>query len=74
MRARDRLYQLFSKVAHRYPIIWVFGVWQELNWRWWEELKVEFRSLMREMQTETPTKEELKFYALSPAEDCNARF
>ena len=66
--ARDFLDHLHEMQPHRYPRVWVCDVWEELWWRWWEELKAELRKLLREMQTETPTKEELKFYALAPSD------
>ena len=59
---------------HEYPPYVILGIWEELNWRWWEELKMELRSLLRDMDTEAPTKSELKFYALSPDEHGRPRF
>jgi len=63
--ARDKLEQLNERRPHRYPRAWVFATWEELWWRWTEELKIELRRMLREMQTENPTKEELRFYALA---------
>ena len=60
--------------SHRYPAPWIFAVWEELNWRWWEELKEMANSMFREMQSTHPTREELKFYALAPCQSGGPRF
>jgi len=61
-RAAD-LEQLDEQRPHRYPRSWVFPTWEELWWRWGEELKMELRRMLREMQTVSPAKEDPEFYA-----------
>ena len=46
----------------------------ELSWRWWEEIKHSYRALLREMGTDSITPADLKFYALAPGPDGQARF
>ena len=48
-------------------------LWEELNRRWWEELKITLRDLLREMQIDSPSREDLKFYALAPGPDGHGR-
>ena len=58
---------------HVFKLKWMFDLWEELNWRWWEELKIVLRDLLREMQTDSPTRDDLKFYAMAPGPDGFAR-
>ena len=73
-KARDQLIQLHEDNPHEYPPPVIYGIWEELNWRCWEEFKMEFRALLREMDTESPTKADLKFHALSLDETGHPRF
>ena len=51
---------------HIYPFKWLANTWEELWFQWWEELKLVLRDLMREMQTESPSIVDIRFYALAP--------
>ena len=65
-KARDLLLALNERKPHRYTPEWVFNTWEELWWRWGEELKICLQGMLREMGTENPTKEDLRFFALAP--------
>ena len=64
--ARDRLELLHDRNPHQYPQSWVFATWEELWWRWWEELKDCLNQMRVEMQSPTLTKDMLRHYALAP--------
>ena len=55
-----------------FPREWVFNLC-ELCWRSRVEMKMHLRELQTEMQTETPSKEDIRFYALAPDGEGKAR-
>ena len=62
--ARDRLEQLHERDPHQYPFHWLTATWEELWWRWWEELKDILRLMQRELGTASLTKDILSRHAL----------
>eukprot|EP00435_Cladocopium_sp_Y103_P035203 s583_g9.t1 len=54
---------------HRWPLQIVSDVWEELHWRFFEELKQELRKIKSISGRETMTLSDLKFYALMPNEE-----
>ena len=67
--ARDSLARLRENQPHVYTLAWLYNVWEELNWRWWEELKLTLKALLQEMGNGSPSREDLRFYALAPGPD-----
>eukprot|EP00974_Lingulodinium_polyedra_P122872 11184571-Lingulodinium_polyedra.AAC.1 len=62
------------QVAHEeddsaFPAAYVYGVWEELNAAWCEQLRERRRELLRALGTENPRKEDLRFIALAPGPD-----
>lgn len=74
LAARKRLENMHEENHHEWPREEVWSVWDELTWRWWEEIKHSYRTFLREMGTETVTKADLRFYALAPNEHGVAKF
>ena len=64
--ARDRLEQCHDRDPHQYPFHWLTATWEELWWRWWEELKETLRVMQVDIGTGAMTKDLLKHFALSP--------
>ena len=56
---------------HRWPLQIVCDVWEELHWRFIEELKTELRKIKGISGRETMKLSDLKFYALMPDEHGN---
>ena len=56
---------------HKWPIQVVCEVWEELHWRFVEELKDELRKIKKLSGRESMTLQDLKFYALMPDEEGN---
>ena len=54
---------------HKWPLQVLIDVWEELHWRFLEELKEELRKIKRQAGRESMTLQDLKFYALMPDED-----
>ena len=48
-------------------------MWEELHWRFLEELKEELRKIKRQAGRESMTLQDLKFYALMPDKDGTSR-
>ena len=57
---------------HQWPLNVVMDVWEELHWRFFEELKDVLRALKREAKRETLSLQEIRFYALLPGPDGQA--
>ena len=57
---------------HQWPLNVIMDVWEELHWRFFEELKDLLRSLKREAKRETLSLQEIRFYALLPGPDGQA--
>eukprot|EP00435_Cladocopium_sp_Y103_P064105 s1381_g25.t1 len=57
---------------HRWPLNVVMDVWEELHWRFGEEMKELLRRLKKEIGRETITLNELRFHALLPGPDGQA--
>ena len=57
---------------HRWPLNVVMDVWEEVHWRFLEELKDILRRLKKEIGRETITLNELRFHALLPGPDGQA--
>ena len=55
--ARDRLEQCHDRDPHQYPFHWLTATWEELWWRWWEELKDTLRSMQVDIGTGALTKD-----------------
>ena len=55
-----------SSAPHQWPLTVLMDCWEELHWRFTEELKEVLRSLKREAGRETMTLNEVKFHALMP--------
>ena len=53
---------------HRWPLQVLCDVWEELHWRFIEELKEELRKIKKLAGRESMTLQDLKFYALMPNE------
>lgn len=55
-----------TSAPHQWPLTVLMDCWEELHWRFTEELKEILRSLKREAGRETMTLNEVKFHALMP--------
>ena len=58
-----------QQAPHKWPLQVVTEVWEELHWRFIEELKNELRKIKAMAGRETMTLQDLKFYALMPDEN-----
>eukprot|EP00435_Cladocopium_sp_Y103_P041030 s1496_g11.t1 len=56
------------QAPHKWPLQVLADVWEELHWRFFEELKGELRKIKSQAGRETMTLQDLKFYALMPDE------
>ena len=56
------------QAPHRWPMQVVADIWEELHWRFFEELKGELRKIKALSGRETMSLQDLKFYALMPDE------
>ena len=54
---------------HKWPLAVIIEVWEELHWRFGEELKEELRKLKKLAGRETLTLQDLRFHALMPNTD-----
>ena len=57
---------------HKWPLSVVSEIWEELHWRFLEELKETLRLLKKEANRETMSLQDIKFYALLPNSDGKA--
>ena len=55
-----------SSAPHQWPLTILMDCWEELHWRFAEELKEVLRTLKRDAGRETMTLNEVKFHALMP--------
>ncbi len=53
---RRRLEQWNEDNHHEWPREEVWPLWEEMSWRWWEEIKHCYRILLREMGTDSITR------------------
>ena len=60
------------ETPHKWPLQVLCEVWEELHWRFCEELKAELRKIKKLAGRETMTLQDLKFYALMPDSDGQA--
>ena len=58
-----------QRMPHRWPLTVAQEVWEELHWRFFEELREVLRLLKKEAQRETLTQQEITFHALLPGPD-----
>ena len=66
--ALELLCRWHSEAPHRWPLQVLIDVWEELHWRFIEELKTELRKIKTLAGRESLTLTDLKFYALMPDE------
>ena len=71
-RALELLSEWHLAHPHRWPLNVIMDVWEELHWRFGEEMKELLRKLKREVGRETITLNELRFHALLPGPDGQA--
>eukprot|EP00971_Amphidinium_carterae_P242230 4809862-Amphidinium_carterae.1 len=64
--ALENLCRKHEQDDHKYPLDFVRGAWEELVWRWFEELKEELRRCRKVLGKEKMRRDELEFIALSP--------
>lgn len=70
--ALTTLVQWHHGSPHQWPLNVVMDVWEELHWRFFEELKDVLRALKKEARRETLSLQEIRFYALLPGPDGQA--
>ena len=58
-----------QQAPHKWPMQVLIEVWEELHWRFVEELKAELRKIKALSGRESMTLQDLKFYALMPDEN-----
>ena len=64
--ALETLSTWHSQAPHKWPLTVLIDIWEELHWRFFEELKMELRKVKNLAGRETMTLQDLKFYALMP--------
>jgi len=64
-KARDELIRQHESNARQYPLQAMMTLWEELHWRWWEELHATQREFMADMGVDHTTKDDLKFYGMA---------
>ena len=64
--ALELLLEWHQGEPHKWPLTVVIEVWEELHWRFFEELKESLRLLKKEAGRETMSLQDLKFHALLP--------
>ena len=64
--ALDKLAAWHLAEPHKWPLSVISEVWEELHWRFFEELKETLRLLKKEAGRETMSLQDIKFYALMP--------
>ena len=68
VHALETLSEWHCQAPHRWPLQALIDVWEELHWRFFEELKSELRKIKSLSGRETMSLQDLKFYALMPDE------
>lgn len=53
------------RTPHEYMLNFVYDTWDELNWRWWEEINNALLDKLAEVGTEVVIKEDTKFCAMA---------
>eukprot|EP00971_Amphidinium_carterae_P153660 3046823-Amphidinium_carterae.1 len=66
LAALDALCRRHETDDHKYPLDFLRSAWEELAWRWVEELKEELRKCRKILGKEKMRRDELEFVALSP--------
>ncbi|CAE7778356.1 unnamed protein product [Symbiodinium sp. CCMP2592] len=64
--ALELLLEWHQGEPHKWPLTVIMEVWEELHWRFFEELKEILRLLKKEAGRETMSLQDLKFHALLP--------
>ena len=64
--ALNLLLEWHQAEPHKWPLSIVSDIWEELHWRFFEELKETLRLLKKEANRETMSLQDIKFYALLP--------
>ena len=64
--ALELLLEWHQAEPHKWPLLVLMEVWEELHWRFLEELKEILRLLKKEAGRETMSLADIKFYALLP--------
>ena len=72
VHAASLLAEWHQKAPHKWPLHVVQEVWEELHWRFFEELKELLRQLKVEAKRESMTLQEIRFHALLPGPDGRA--
>ena len=65
----DKLEQMQEKNPTVFPKLVIQDLWEELHWRFWEELREQLRMIKRGMQRDNPQRQEIAFYACMPGSD-----
>ena len=58
-----------QETPHKWPLQVVMDTWEELHWRFLEEIKELVRQIKKQAKRESLTLQELRFYALLPGPD-----
>ena len=66
--ALDLLKEWHQATPHKWPLAVLSEVWEELHWRFLEELKEILHLLKEEASRETMSLQDIKFFALLPNE------
>ena len=72
VHAATLLAEWHQQSPHRWPLHVAQEVWEELHWRFFEELKELLRQLKVEAKRESMTLQEIRFHALLPGPDGRA--
>ena len=67
--AADTLAGWHQECPHKWPLAIVMEAWEELHWRFLEEIKDIIRNLKKIAKRESLSLQELRFYALLPGPD-----
>ena len=70
--AMERLAEWHMGLPHKWPLSVVMDIWEELHWRFMEEMKELVRLLKKEAARESMTLTEMRFHALLPGPDGQA--
>lgn len=70
--AMDLLAEWHMAMPHKWPLTVVMDIWEELHWRFIEEMKELVRQLKKEAARESMTLTEMRFHALLPGPDGQA--
>ena len=70
--ALETLTEWHQECPHKWPLTVVMDAWEELHWRFLEEVKELIRALKKVAKRESMSQQEMKFYALLPGPDGRA--